>query len=66
MSNITRLQQIKTLGIIAILRATSPESLLEAANALNNGGINVIEVTLTTPGALNTIELAKKHYICNV
>ncbi|NWG15810.1 MAG: bifunctional 4-hydroxy-2-oxoglutarate aldolase/2-dehydro-3-deoxy-phosphogluconate aldolase [Chloroflexi bacterium] len=45
-------------GIIAIMRANSPDSLLAAAEALQAGGVLAIEVTLTTPGALRVIEQA--------
>lgn len=42
--------------IISIIRAESSEELLNAAKALKEGGIKFIEVTMTTPGALNAIE----------
>jgi len=42
-------------GVIAILRADSAEKLPDAINALVAGGIRVVEVTMTTPGALKLI-----------
>lgn len=53
------LVQVHRTGIIAILRASSSEQLIEAAEALYAGGIVAVEVTLTTPGALQVIEQAR-------
>lgn len=41
--------------IVAIIRANSPDLALPAARALMAGGVNAIEVTLTTPGACEAI-----------
>lgn len=42
--------------IIAIIRAQNSSSLFEAVKALKEGGIECIEVTMTTPGALKLLE----------
>jgi len=42
-------------GIIAIIRADSDENLLEAAEAMLDGGVTTMEVTMTTPKALQVI-----------
>jgi 2-dehydro-3-deoxyphosphogluconate aldolase/(4S)-4-hydroxy-2-oxoglutarate aldolase len=42
-------------GIIAIIRADSPDQLIEAAEALYAGGVSAMEVTMTTPRALQVI-----------
>ena len=62
MTNESKLKQIISEGIIAILRASSSQSLMDAANALKTGGISVIEVTLTTPGALEIIHQAAEVF----
>ena len=46
-------------GVIAILRADRATHLLDAIRALVDGGITAIEVTMTTPGALQVIADAK-------
>ena len=46
-------------GVIAILRADRAEKLPDAINALLAGGIQAIEVTMTTPGALKLISKAR-------
>ncbi len=47
-------------GIVAIMRANDSDQLLEAAQAVFAGGVRVIEVTMTTPGALEVIRQATK------
>jgi 2-dehydro-3-deoxyphosphogluconate aldolase/(4S)-4-hydroxy-2-oxoglutarate aldolase len=42
-------------GIIAIVRADSSDQLIEAAEALYAGGVTAMEVTMTTPNALQVI-----------
>ncbi len=56
------LPKILQTGIIAIMRARSSEQLLAAAEAILAGGVDVIEVTMTTPGALDTIREAVARY----
>ena len=53
---------IRESGIVAIMRAQSSEQLIAAADAIKAGGVRVIEVTMTTPGALSVIETASKKY----
>ena len=55
-------ERIHESGVIAIMRANSSEQLLAAAEAVLAGGVNAIEVTLTTPGALAVIEQAVKKF----
>lgn len=56
------LNKIKELGVCAIVRGTSSESLLRIADALIEGGVGAIEVTFDTPGAPQMVEdLAKKY-----
>lgn len=53
------LQRIKETGIIAVIRAEGPEQALQIAQAVLSGGIDIIEITMTVPGALTAIrELA--------
>lgn len=57
-----RLSRTRTAGVLAVLRAPSPESALEAAEAIIRGGIPGIEVTYSTPDAPAVIrELIARH-----
>jgi len=49
------LQIILDTGIIAVIRAQSSEQLVDVAKALREGGVKAIEVTMTTPNALEVI-----------
>lgn len=42
-------------GIVAVIRAQSSEQLVDVAYALLKGGVKAIEVTMTTPNALEVI-----------
>jgi 2-dehydro-3-deoxyphosphogluconate aldolase/(4S)-4-hydroxy-2-oxoglutarate aldolase len=52
--------------VVAIMRAKSSEQLIEAAEAIFAGGMSVIEVTMTTPNALDVIEKARAKFESNV
>lgn len=45
-------------GVVAIMRAKSSDQLLAASEAILKGGVRAIEVTMTTPGALDVIRQA--------
>jgi len=53
---------IRKAGIVAIMRANNSDQLLAAADAVKAGGVNAIEVTMTTPGAIKVIEQATARY----
>ncbi len=42
-------------GIVAIVRADNSDALSDVVEAIHEGGVNAIEITLTTPGALDVI-----------
>ena len=48
--------RIEALGIVAIIRLDAGAPLLDVAAALAEGGIDVLEFTVTTPGALRAVE----------
>lgn len=55
------LNRIHREGIVAIMRADRAEGLLRAADAIRAGGVTLIEVTMTTPGALDIIREAREQ-----
>jgi 2-dehydro-3-deoxyphosphogluconate aldolase/(4S)-4-hydroxy-2-oxoglutarate aldolase len=62
MDKTEKLEWIHESGVIAIMRAKSSDQLIQAADAIHAGGVNVIEVTMTTPGAMKIIEEAASKY----
>jgi 2-dehydro-3-deoxyphosphogluconate aldolase/(4S)-4-hydroxy-2-oxoglutarate aldolase len=60
------MELIHKTGVIAIMRAKSSDQLLAAADAIKAGGVQVIEVTMTTPGALDVVRQATERYGADV
>ncbi len=56
------MERILQSGIVAIMRAKSSDQLLEAATAVLAGGVDAIEVTMTTPGALDVVRAATSRF----
>lgn len=52
------LSKIRSEKVIALIRADSPDGLLDCAKALAEGGLTSIELTMTTPGAIRMLEKA--------
>ncbi|MDO8542516.1 MAG: bifunctional 4-hydroxy-2-oxoglutarate aldolase/2-dehydro-3-deoxy-phosphogluconate aldolase [Opitutaceae bacterium] len=52
------LAKFKAEKVIALIRADSPDGLLDCAKALAAGGLTSIELTMTTPGAIRMLEKA--------
>jgi 2-dehydro-3-deoxyphosphogluconate aldolase/(4S)-4-hydroxy-2-oxoglutarate aldolase len=53
-------QDLVAAGVVAIIRASRPLDLVRTAAALAEGGISALEVTLNTPGALDTIAAVRR------
>ncbi len=47
--------------IVALIRADGPASLLDCAGALSAGGLNCIELTMTTPGAIEVMSKVSRE-----
>jgi 2-dehydro-3-deoxyphosphogluconate aldolase/(4S)-4-hydroxy-2-oxoglutarate aldolase len=58
---VTVIEQIRAIGIIPVVRAQSAGEALTAVDAICAGGIPVLEITMTVPGAVQIInELARR------
>jgi len=55
MQKTTIIRRLLEPGVIAIIRADSSDQLIEAAEALYAGGVTAMEVTMTTPNALQVV-----------
>ncbi len=49
------LQRIRDTGLIPVVRAESAELAMRAVEAIKTGGVDVVEVTMTVPGAIDVI-----------
>jgi 2-dehydro-3-deoxyphosphogluconate aldolase/(4S)-4-hydroxy-2-oxoglutarate aldolase len=52
------LSKIRSERVVALIRANSPDGLIDCARALAEGGLTSIELTMTTPGAVRMLEKA--------
>jgi len=55
------LQRIHEVGLIPVLRAQSATEALQLADAIAAGGLPVLEVTMTVPGAVDVIRQIVEH-----
>ena len=62
MDRTTIINQIETLGLVPVVRASSPDEAKQAIDAIKAGGVNVLEVTMTVPGAVKVIEEVAKQF----
>src|ERR1700728_1491680 len=54
--------QIEKLAIVPAVRASNREDALFAAEAVSRGGLPIVELTMTVPGATELIaQLVKQH-----
>lgn len=60
MTNQDTLGRVLESGMVAIIRAPTGENLVEVAQALYDGGIDVIEVTFTVPDVLDVLQRMRK------
>jgi 2-dehydro-3-deoxyphosphogluconate aldolase/(4S)-4-hydroxy-2-oxoglutarate aldolase len=55
------LARIREVGVVPVVRAASADDALRASDAVREGGIPIVEITMTVPGALDAIRsLARK------
>jgi 2-dehydro-3-deoxyphosphogluconate aldolase/(4S)-4-hydroxy-2-oxoglutarate aldolase len=55
-------QRLEAAGIIPVLRARSAKEAMGVVEAMVAGGITVMEVTMTVPGAIDVLRELKRSY----
>lgn len=61
MSKDTHLRRVLDTGLVAIVRSPDSTLLVEAVAALAEGGIDVVEITMTVPDALDVVRAVRKE-----
>ncbi|QGH36487.1 bifunctional 4-hydroxy-2-oxoglutarate aldolase/2-dehydro-3-deoxy-phosphogluconate aldolase [Gracilibacillus salitolerans] len=56
------LQNIYQHKLVAIIRGVPPEHILDVADALHQGGIRTLEITVDTPNVWRAIEQVRKEF----
>ncbi len=49
------LERIRSVGLVPVIRARSADEAAQAADAIQAGGVTVLEITMTVPGAVEVI-----------
>lgn len=62
MDKIDVLVQLKKEAIVAVIRANNKEEGKKIVNAVKNGGIHILEITMTVPGALEIMKELNEEY----
>jgi 2-dehydro-3-deoxyphosphogluconate aldolase/(4S)-4-hydroxy-2-oxoglutarate aldolase len=55
MSKDDQLRRVLDCGIVAVVRSPDSRQLVEVARALADGGVTVVEITMSVPGALDVV-----------
>lgn len=55
-------KQIEDVGLVPVVRASSAEEAMQVIEAIKAGGVNVLEITMTVPGAVRVIEKVADKY----
>src|SRR5437762_2294152 len=62
MPNLKINQRIMEVGLIPVVRASSTEEASAIVEAIKSGGVSVLEITMTVPGAIRLIERIAERY----
>jgi 2-dehydro-3-deoxyphosphogluconate aldolase/(4S)-4-hydroxy-2-oxoglutarate aldolase len=55
-----QLRQVLDCGIVAVVRSPDSGQLVEVARALADGGVNVVEITMSVPNALDVVRQVRQ------
>ncbi len=53
---------VSDAGAVAVIRMTDAEKLARVVEAIREGGVTAVEITMTVPGALDQIALLHREY----
>src|SRR5205085_4486777 len=56
----SHLRQILDCGIVAVVRSRDSQQLVEVARALADGGVTVVEITMSVPNALDVLRQVRQ------
>ncbi|MBN2012814.1 bifunctional 4-hydroxy-2-oxoglutarate aldolase/2-dehydro-3-deoxy-phosphogluconate aldolase [candidate division KSB1 bacterium] len=54
-------RRIEECGVIAVIRMDNTEKLQQVIEAISEGGVKALEITMTTPGAIDVIKAVSKQ-----
>ena len=62
MSKEAIVKHIEDVGLVPVVRASSADEAMQVIEAIKAGGVNVLEITMTVPGAVRVIEKVADKY----
>lgn len=62
MSKSDVLARIREVGLVPVIRAESADEAAQAIDAIRAGGVPILEITMTVPGAVRLIEDVSRRY----
>src|SRR5713101_7230366 len=60
MSRESQLRQVLDCGIVAVVRSPDSQQLVEVVRALADGGVTVVEITMSVPNALDVLRQVRQ------
>src|SRR4051794_14174201 len=60
MSKETQLRRVLDCGVVAVVRSPDSGRLVEVCRALADGGVTVVEITMTVPDALDVVRAVRR------
>jgi 2-dehydro-3-deoxyphosphogluconate aldolase / (4S)-4-hydroxy-2-oxoglutarate aldolase len=60
MSKEDQLRQVLDCGVVAIVRSPDSQQLVDVARALADGGVSVVEITMSVPNALEVLRQVRQ------
>lgn len=62
MEKVWVLKRVEEVGIVPVVRASSADEAVAVADVIREGGIPILEITMTVPGAISVIAELSKRY----
>ena len=62
MTKTETIKRIREIGVIPVVRAKTADEAMRVIDAIREGGISVLEITMTVPGAVKVIEEVASRY----
>src|SRR6266446_3059031 len=56
------LATIARIGLVPVVRAQSPDEAMKVVDAIREGGVTVLEITMTVPGAIGVMEQVARRF----
>src|SRR5438093_2138191 len=60
------LRRIAEVGLVPVVRAQSADEAMKVVDAIREGGVSVLEITMTVPGAIGVMEQVARRFGADV